>query len=403
MSRAAAFECAISTLLRESHLMPPDSITDAIVRHAGPMGVLDAVVYLVDMQQGWLRPIPAGSSARREPLAIDDTVAGRAFQQIATHYGETTEGRRRLWLPLLDGSARLGVLELVVEHDTEEDLRRYRALTSLVGLLVVSKSTYSDTFAQVHRIRPMELQAELAWAFMPPLSFATPDVLINVAIEPAYQVGGDAFDYALMDDRLHVSLFDASGHDLPAGMVAISALATCRNSRRAGATLEEIATRADNVIAGQFGSGRFATALLCDLDVSNGLFSWISCGHPPPLLIRGSAIEELAAPPRPPLGVAPLPPSESGHYVRQQQLQPRDRLLLYTDGVTEARSADHQEFGRQRLVDFVNQYAGEGIPAPEALRRLTRAILEHQSGELSDDATIMLLQWRPDRPDQYLF
>jgi len=298
------------------------------------------------------------------------------------------------------------VLELVVEQAGEPDLARYRALTSLVGFMVVSKSTYSDTYARARRTQPMQLQAEMAWAFMPPLSFATPDVLVNVAVEPAYQVGGDAFDYSLIDDRLQVSVFDASGHDLPAGMVAVTALAACRNARRAGATLEEMAVSADEVIASQFGGGRFATALLCDLDVSSGRFTWIPCGHPPPLLIRGTRITELAGPPRPPLGVPPLAPAESGQYLQQQQLQPRDRLLLYTDGVTEARSDrqqfGRQQFGRQRLVDFVNQYAGEGIPAPEALRRLTRAILEHHQGRLSDDATILQLQWQPGRLDGFV-
>ena len=398
-SDADVFERAMAALLRASHVMAPDDLPDAVAEHLRPVGVLSAVIYLVDLQQGWLRPIPGWQVLDRPDLSIDATLAGRAYRHGEPQVSETDEGRPLLWLPLIDGSERLGVLELVVERADDATMQRYRAVASLVGLMVVSKGAYSDTFAQVRRIRSMQVKAEMEWAFMPPLSFATEQVMINAALEPAYDVGGDAFDYALMNDRMHVSLFDASGHDLTAGIAASVALAACRNARRSGGQLDAIAVTADRAIRGEFKPGRFVTALLCDLDVTTGLFSWLPCGHPPPLLIRGDKVTELSRRPRPPLGVPPLEP---GPFLRQQQLQPRDRILLYTDGVTEARDADGTEFGVPRLVDFVGQYGGEGMPTPEALRRLTRAIVAHQDGQLADDATIVQLQWQPDRLDQFL-
>ena len=72
-----------------------------------------------------------------------------------------------------------------------------------------------------------------------------------------------------------------------------------RFSLRVGVTTADIAR--------QFGESRFVTALLCDLDVATGVFSWIPCGHPPPLLIRGNkVIKELARRPQLPLGLAEL-------------------------------------------------------------------------------------------------
>jgi serine phosphatase RsbU (regulator of sigma subunit) len=401
-SGAAVFERTMAELLRSSHLMPPDRMCEVVAAHARPLGVLRAVIYLADLQQGWLRPVPGAQAEGRTDLRIDGSLAGRAFRKVEVRVSDTTSGQPSMWLPLVDGSERLGVLELVVEQFGEQAEQRYRALSSLVGLLIVSKSTYSDTFAQVRRARPMKLQAEMEWAFLPPLSFATTEVVVNVALEPAYEVGGDAFDYSLIGDRLPISIFDAAGHDLTAGMIASVALASCRNSRRSVATLPQMAELADEVIREQFGSGRFATALLCELDVRSGRFTWLPCGHPPPLLIRGNTIIKLDRTPRPPLGHGFLMTDTSGAYVYQQQLQPRDRLLLYTDGVTEARRRNGEQFGPQRLVDFINQHAGEGIAAPEALRRLIRAILDHHCGELSDDATIMQLQWKPDHPDYFV-
>jgi serine phosphatase RsbU (regulator of sigma subunit) len=75
-------------------------------------------------------------------------------------------------------------------------------------------------------------------------------------------------------------------------------------------------------------------------------------------------------------------------------LEPGDRLLLYTDGVVEARSATGQFFGITRLVEIVRRQEADRRPVPETMRRVMHAILEHQAGELQDDATAMLVEWR---------
>jgi serine phosphatase RsbU (regulator of sigma subunit) len=236
---------------------------------------------------------------------------------------------------------------------------------------------------------------------------------VAATLEPAYEVGGDAFDYAMFADHLHVSIFDAVGHDLAAGLLASVSIASCRSTRRAGGTLPEIVTGADHAIASEFGDSRFVTALVCDLDVATGQFSWIPCGHPPPLLIRdGRVIRELARRPQLPLGLAELDrmirsraqePEAAGEIpVYSEQLEPGDRLLLYTDGIIEGRSADDQPFGVERLTEFFVRHDDTRIPAPETLRQLNRAIVDYQRGRLSDDATIVMVEWRPDRPGDQL-
>ena len=79
-------------------------------------------------------------------------------------------------MPLVDGTERLGVMELVVEDAGEAMLGRYRTLASLAGLLIASKSAYSDTYARVRRSREVALQAEMVWGFMAPATFATEQV-----------------------------------------------------------------------------------------------------------------------------------------------------------------------------------------------------------------------------------
>jgi serine phosphatase RsbU (regulator of sigma subunit) len=316
---------------------------------------------------------------------------------------------RRLWIPLVDGVERLGVLELCLAADdaksSEATPDRCRILASLVGLLIASKGDYSDTYTEIQRSRTMALQAEMVWAFMAPRTFATGQVMFASALEPAYEVGGDAFDHSLMGDRFHVSLFDSVGHDLTSGLISSVAMASCRTTRRSGGDLTAIAERADRAIAAEFGASRFATALLCDLDVSTGEFTWLPCGHPPPLLIRGNEkVEELIRRPRLPLGLGEIDTGPGRQPVSPytEQLRARDRLLLYTDGVVEGRDDEGRPFNLARLSEFILRGTAEGLAAPELLRRLNREILDHQRGRLSDDATLILLEWMPERHGQQL-
>lgn len=399
----------VAELLARSHLLAPDELADILARCARPLGVSAARIYLADLEQHDLRALPGGGTPSPAVLPIDSTRAGQAFRAVATRYGPAAgAGQRHIWIPLVDGTERLGVLELIARDagaDSATLLARYRTLASLTGLMVVSKSSYSDTYARTRRSRPMTVQAELVWAFLGPRTFATDQVLVAATLEPAYEVGGDAFDYAMLGDHLHVSIFDAVGHDLAAGLLASVGLASCRSTRRAGGSLPDVAARADETIAQQFGESRFVTALLCDLDVATGLFSWIPCGHPPPLLIRGNrVIRELSRQPQLPLGLADLdlltgfgekagpgrPPP-----VYTERLAPGDRLLLYTDGIIEGQAPDGRSFGMQRLTDFFLWNGNGRTPAPETLRQLNRAITDFQHGRLSDDATIVMVEWRP--------
>jgi hypothetical protein len=389
-----------AALLSRSHVMHPGSVAVELTQAARLLGVSAVQVYLADLQQRHLAPLAPGDGRAPEVLAIDSTLAGRAYQTVTIQSGRA-EQAHQLWIPLIDGTERLGVLGLTVADCSEPMLARYRTLASLAGMMIATKYSNSDTYAQVTRTREMALQAELVWAFLPPRTFATSRVLVCASLEPAYQAGGDAFDYSQLGDHLHVSIFDGLGHDLTAGLLASVGLASCRSTRRAGGSLASIVAKADHAIARQFGEGRFVTALLCDLDVASGLLSWIPCGHPPPLLIRGNrTVKELDRPPQLPLGLAGLDnrqgTDDEASLVCRERLEPGDRVLLYTDGVTEGRAADGTPFGTRRLSDFIIRHCGAGLPVPETMRRLNRAILDYQHGRLRDDATAVLVEWQPD-------
>jgi hypothetical protein len=391
-------ERALGGLLEAMHLAGMEDLPAQVAEHARLSGFTHVMIYVTDLQQQLLVPLPGQRDTAGEPLEtlrIDATMPGRAFRAVTIVRGRSPKDDRTplLWVPLLDGTERIGVLGLIAPQDNELAETRAKDLASLVAVLVVSKRPHSDSFARLVRARPLTLSAEMLWNLLPPGTFANDDVVVSAALEPAYEMGGDAFDYALDSGTLHVSIFDAMGHDTSAGLTASIAMAACRNNRRQGMGLAAIGEAIDVAIREEF-TGRFATGILAQLDLRSGLLSWINRGHHPPLVLReGHLVASLESEPDPPMGFG----MDASTGLLRYQLQPGDRLLFYTDGVIEAQSPQGELFGLERFIDFVVRREADGMSAPETLRRLIQAILAHQHGRLQDDATVVTVEWQTRR------
>jgi serine phosphatase RsbU (regulator of sigma subunit) len=374
---------------RASHLTVPDDVPVLIVKHARGMGAHDAALYLVDYEQRMLVPVLVRGGRAREEVVIDGTLAGRCYRTLDIQETAGEEGCSRMWVPVLDGVERLGVLELDSDPDDQPERDDVAAFAGLIAEVVMAKQAYGDFFERIRRRRPMSLAAELAWNLLPPLTFGTDSLVISGVVAPVYELGGDSFDYSVDAETARISIFDAMGHGLEAGLLASVAMATCRNSRRVGEGLIGSAAAIDRAIAAQFGPDRFVTAVLAELELASGRFRWSVSGHPPPLLLRNGRIVKTLQ------GVVSVPLGIGGAVViAEEMLEPADQVLFFTDGVIEARSAEGEFFGVDRLVDMVSRTSASATPAPETMRRLMHAILDHQEGELQDDATIVVVEWR---------
>lgn len=399
-------ERAVDALLAESHLAAPYQLADLVRRQASTLGGQDATLYLADLQQRVLTPFlgagGAGLGRQVEALHIDGTLAGRAFQHLDVLTENSDDGRVRVWLPLLDGTERLGVLSLTIDVAAAAAVpsglvaARLRRFATLVAELIMTKSMYGDTIVRLRRRSEMGLAAEMQWSLLPPLTFACQEVTVAAALEPAYEVAGDTVDYAVDAGIARAAVFDGMGHGLPSAQLASLAVASYRNARRADRSLSDTAARIHEALIEAFAGSAFTTAVLAELDTGTGLLTWINAGHPEPLLLRGGQrIKSLHARPTLPLG---MHIAGSGRAVEaaigREQLEPDDRVLFYTDGVTEARSPAGDFFGEQALADLLVRNLAAGLPTPETMRRVTHALLDHQQGQLSDDATLLLLEWR---------
>jgi serine phosphatase RsbU (regulator of sigma subunit) len=387
-------DAAFGRLLDRSHLLMASGLLDLSTEYAADFGGRDVGLFLVDHEQRALHAMP-GSAGDSGPHDVDATLAGRAYRLLTPVDGDD-DGGRRIWVPLIDGIERLGVLGVTVDKVDEEAVLRTRWLAAMLAELVISRQAYSDLCESVRRTRPMTLAAELQRSLLPPFTVGTEQIVLSAVLEPCYDIGGDSFDYSIGDDMAQVLLLDAMGHGLDASVIAAVAVAAYRGQRVAR---DLVATyhAMDESVSSQFGPSRFATGVLCQLDVHSGRFQWISAGHPPGLLLReGRVVKTLEQQPTLPFGLSTLSPARPG--IGIESLQPGDRVLLMTDGVLEARTADGEFFGVDRLVDFLQREEAGQQPVPETLRRLSHAILAHHDGQLADDATVVMLEWHGDQP-----
>ena len=353
------------------------------------VGGRDPVVYLVDFAHRELLPLPVSVSG---PVPLEEevtgTLAGRAFI-TGRAVTSARDDHIRVWVPLLEGTERTGVMAVSVDATTPESLLELELLGVFAGMAVSAIAGVSDLPHLRRRGRSMSLAATMQWELMPPLSAGTGRASVAGVLEPAYDVAGDGFDYAINGDELHFALLDGMGHGVASSMLAGLAVGAYRHARREQAPVAQMHLEIEDAVAEQYSGEAFATGIIARLSTVTGVLEWSCAGHPPPLLLRDrKVVMELACEPSLPFGLGDRNPT-----VAQHTLQPNDTLLMYTDGVVEARTPTGEEFGLERLRDLIEREAASGERAEELLRRVVRAVVDHRVGPLRDDATLLLVQW----------
>jgi hypothetical protein len=242
--------------------------------------------------------------------------------------------------------------------------------------------------------------------------------VVYVAAAAEAKVGGDLYEaVATSTHGIRVIMGDVRGKGLGAVELATDVLGMFREQAHDACTLAELATRLDAGLGRGLGRHEeFVTALLVEIDQESGRTSIFNCGHPPPLLIQAARddatamrVTSLEVPaPAPPLGLLALGDCSDAQLIHA--LQPNDQLLLYTDGVTEARDAKRafyplpERVGALAVKAAGTQAAGKPLlkPVPSVSGRqgqsrglldLVRADLhKHVGAPLDDDAALLLVQ-----------
>jgi serine phosphatase RsbU (regulator of sigma subunit) len=294
------------------------------------------------------------------------------------------------YLPVSMRTERLGVLAVVHRATNGKDLLTIlNDVAQVLAYVLTGARRYTDQFETLRRRRDLGLAAEIQWELLPVLAYELPRFSIAGALEPAYDIGGDTFDYAVSAQLLTVSITDAVGHGLRAAMLSSLTVSAMRNTRRAGSTILDQARTANRHLTEQFAPAEFVTGLLLQIDVLTGQGCIVNAGHPPPLLLREEAVSIVNLSPEAPLGLS----ADTDYQLQAIKLLPGDRLLLLTDGIAEAHDVGGPQFGLDRVADMLRSHAE--LPPVEFVRLLTRAVTDYRNGPLADDATAVCLDWYP--------
>lgn len=330
---------------------------------------------------------PDEPAASTQAMPVTGTDAGRAFSTQAAVV-QAGSGTVVVHVPISLRAERLGVLRVrVAEPMPAGTLAGLEQVATVVAYVIFAAGRFTDMIEQARRRKPLALDAEMQWTLLPVRAFSGPQFAIAGQLMPAYDVGGDSFDYSVETGRLHLSVTDAMGHGVGASLLDSLCVAALRNARRSGAGVAQQARRAHRALLGQFGSGQFVTGLVASADLASGVVEVVNAGHPWPYLLRSGRLSELQLPVQLPLGLFP----DTRYVAHRFVLQPKDRLFVISDGVADAGPARAQPFGEQRLQGLLLATA-EDSPH-EAVRHVLGTISDYQQDKFRDDATALCLDW----------
>jgi serine phosphatase RsbU (regulator of sigma subunit) len=292
----------------------------------------------------------------------------------------------RVLAPVTERGESIGLLELHLPAEPcPETVGEIGRFAHLLAFVVVANARHTDLFEWGQRSRPFSLSAEIQQRLLPgPRTCEAGAFTLSAWLEPAATIGGDTFDYSLARDLLHLSVTDAMGHGVAAALTATLCVGTLRGTRRQGVSLLEQAVSTNLALAehaASKGSDDFVTGILGRLDLRTGSLALINAGHVPPYLARDSHVEPLGLPVDLPLGLFP----DSRYGGTRLALSPGDRVVIVTDGMLERTAAD---------LDLPRGIRETRALHPrEAVRALADRALEVTGHALSDDATVLCLDW----------
>ena len=216
-----------------------------------------------------------------------------------------------------------------------------------------------------------------------------PEFDLYASISPAKEVGGDLYDYFVNGEMLYFCIGDVSGKGVPASLLMTVTTSQFPTVSRYLSQPEEIMMAINDQIAEGNEKHMFVTMFIGCLDLKTGHLAYSCGGHNPPLLI-GQSIEQLPVAQKLPVGVI----SGMKYEMQETQIASGTTLLLYTDGLTEAKNANSELFGGDRMTKTVERLLSEGEATPKSIIcGLTDAVKAFAAdAEQSDDLTMMAIR-----------
>ncbi len=320
-------------------------------------------------------------TAERVPL--EGSAHGRVLRDQTVHV-EVLADEARLIAPVTNRGEAIGVLELrLPEAPDDETVAGVGLAAHALAYVIIANRRFTDLFEWGQRSVRLSLAAEIQHRLLPG-TFTCEGGQFTLAawLEPAGEIAGDSFDFALDRDTLHLSITDAMGHDVQAAMLATLVVSALRNARRAGAGLAEQAHNAAVSLDRYASKGGYVTGQVASINLQTGTATIVNAGHPHPLRLRDGRVESIELVADPPLGLYP----GDEYRVQQLPLEAGDRLMFITDGLLERNASS---LNLEALM-----IEGAEMHPREAVQHVVLAVLQATEGRLKDDATALCVDWR---------
>lgn len=361
----------------------PHLVPERVVEFASAQAGCPVAAYVLDVEGSFALRL-AGDVERfperiRAPVGVGPEIIPEAVPQLRELVIDRV-GPCELW-PMMVRDRVMGFL--LARDQSAVDLE---AFGSQAGLALELASGYTDAVHAVRRRKDTQPAAEIQQNLLPPRLAHVSGADVAGGVLPGYDVGGDFFDYAGNADGLWLVVADATGKGNSAAALSSLAIGALRAARRAGAGLQEAAALADEAIL-SLDMELYLTAVLGSWDPDRHRLRWINCGHPTPLVVRPDGrIDELDGERTYPLGIRF---SERVFPVLSAEVGSGDRLLLYTDGVSERRTADGGRIGEDGLRAVLTELGPRS--AATTVRGLQDAVIAASREALRDDATLLVI------------
>ena len=277
------------------------------------------------------------------------------------------------------------------EIKSEDEIRKLRDSFDYMQRSIQSYITDLQTSTATNERYESELNIarKIQMAMVPRQFSSLESIDMHAVMVPAKEVGGDLYDYFIKDGKLYFAIGDVSGKGVPASLFMAITRAAFRFVASTGLTPSDIIRKLNKAVSDGNETGMFVTMFVGRLNLQTNEFLYCNAGHNPVVLVQPSGKAEF-------LNVKPnLAAGVLLDFTYEQQaypIEPGSRLILYTDGVTEAERADKVQYGNDRLLAWAtdtDRYHSEK-EACDALLSAVKTFVE--GNDQNDDITIMTIK-----------
>ncbi|MGB9906278.1 MAG: SpoIIE family protein phosphatase [Candidatus Saccharicenans sp.] len=295
-------------------------------------------------------------------------------------------------VPLWNNRAIIGVIYadriLHLERFSEEDLKLLTLLSNLAAIKIENARLIQQAIEKEKMERELALASQIQKDFLPRQNPKCDKFDMAGYNLTCYQVGGDYYDFINIDDhRMAIVVADVSGKGVSASLLMASLRAAIYAELSPEYSLERLGRRLNDFVHHSSSASNFITFFLLELDRETGEIKYLNAGHNPPLILTKDGQVKRLESCGFCLGMFPSVKYE----VSSDRLEVGDLAVLYTDGITESRNQDKEEFGEERLIEAVRK--NSKLPAQKMLEMILGEVNKFSQGiEPDDDRTLVIVK-----------